>query len=420
MLMRNSVAVCFFLATFAAPVCAQTASEALDSAWVAACAEADPGTAFYDRCQEILNAGPGSGARRSAAALGNNLEIFAAQGRLMMQMAKRRGRAAARASSEAASEQASEFRLADPDPEGDAPELLASGERWSLFGSAALVDSQHRDTGFERGYDQRGHTLLVGADYRWSPRWNSLLALSRETAKVDFESLSGRLDSTTDQASLALAYTGPRSFSASLALSAGRQRSELQREINYTLTLNAGQPNEQQVTITSQGGSDNSASTRGAEFEFGWDRGVGAWTLRYGGDFSWQRTHVSRIAEDNDVGLDFLILEQEVLSQRAGLGFQAARAYSFSGGVWQPYLRLHWVHEFGDDPRRVFAAFRGGRNIFKLSFMTGEPDRSFGEAGIGIIGVFPRGWQAYAGWQRTLGNDLLDEDRFDVGWRREF
>jgi outer membrane autotransporter protein len=129
---------------------------------------------------------------------------------------------------------------------------------------------------------------------------------------------------------------------------------------------------------------------------------------------------VARIAEDNPVGLDFLIVAQQVQSQRAGVELQAARAYSVSYGVWQPYARLRWLHEFGDDPRRVLAFFRGGHNVFRLGFETGGPDRDFGEVSLGVIGVFPHGWQAYAGWQHTAANSQLDEDQFQLGWRREF
>ena len=418
--MKRITLSCLLLAGTATPACAQTASEALDDAWVAACAGATPGTAFYERCQEILNAGPGSGARRSAAAIGNNLEIFASQARLMMRMARARARAAAQGAAQATDEDFASFRFADGAGSNDAPEILASGSRWDIFGSASFADSSHHDTGFERGYDEDGRTLLVGGEFRWNPRWSALLGLQREDTDVGFAGGSGRLDSTTDQATVALNFTGGESFSASLSLGAGRQRSELEREIAYTLVLDAGQPTQRTVTIRSRGASDNSASTREADLNFGWDRGAGAWSFHYGGTLSWERTEVARIAEDNDVGLDFLIVAQQVTSQRAGVELQAARAFSASHGVWQPYARLHFVHEFGDDPRRVFAFFRGGNNVHRISFVTGEPDRDFAEASIGVIGVFPRGWQAYAAWQRTLGDSTLDEDRIDIGWRKEF
>jgi uncharacterized protein YhjY with autotransporter beta-barrel domain len=338
----------------------------------------------------------------------------------MMRMARARGRAAAHAAAAAGDQGSSNFRLADVDPQGDAPQTLASGSRWDLFGTASFTDSEHHDTGFERGYGEDGRSFLLGGEYRWNDRWSTLLGLQHEDSKVSFANGTGRLDSDTEQATLALSYTGPKSFSASLSLSAGRLESQLQREINYPLTLNAGQPNERRVTIRSRGESENSASTRGADLAFGWDRGAGAWSFHYGGVYSWQRTEVARIVEDNPVGLDFLIVAQQVQSQRAGVELQAARAYSVSYGVWQPYARLRWLHEFGDDPRRVLAFFRGGHNVFRLGFETGGPDRDFGEVSLGVIGVFPHGWQAYAGWQHTAANSQLDEDQFQLGWRREF
>ncbi len=419
--MKHQVIACVLAAGLAgtSTIRAQTASEALDASWVAACAEAIPGTKFYDRCQEILNAGPGSAARKSAAALGNNLEIFAAQGRLMMAMAKARGRAAAKVVAKASKANGNNFTFADASAEGSA-DLIASGGQWSFIGSVSLIDVDHDDTGFERGYQDSGHSYLLGLDYRFNDHWTGLLALQRESRNVEFEIVSGGLDSRTDLLSTAVSFNGGQSFSASLALNAGRLESNLRREIDYTLTLNAGQPNERRVTITSSGESENSASVRSADLSAGWDRGAGAWTLHYGAGLSWQRTDVDRIAENNEVGLDFLIVKQQVRSLQAGLEFQIARAYSVPYGVWQPYLRLGWKHEFADDPRRVFAFFRGGNQVFRLSFLTGEPDRSFGEVGVGVIGLFPRGWQAYAGWQRTVGNELLVENRFDAGWRREF
>lgn len=400
---------------------AQTASQALDTSWTAACAEATPGTAFFDRCEEILNAGPGSSTRRSAASLGNNLEIFAAQGRMMMAMAKARGRAAARAAGKAADESDNSFNFnyadaTDPSDSG----VLASGSRWALLGSVSSARTDYADTGFERGYDDSGHTFLLGVDYQWNNHWNSLLALQRETRNVEFQRNSGGMDSDTATLSTALTYTGDSGFSASLAYNAGRLDATLQRRIDYLLTLNAGQPTERQVRITSESESDSEATVLGADLNVGWDQAVDAWTFRYGADLSWQKTRIDPIAEDNAVGLDFLILEQEVRSLRGGVGFEAARAISVNYGVWQPYVRLHWNHEFADDPRRVFAKFRGGRDVFRLSFLTGEPDRSYGEIGIGVIGVFPHGWQAYAGWQRTVGSSLMVENRLDVGWRREF
>ncbi len=397
---------------------AQTASQSLDAAWVSACAGATSGTAFYDRCQEILNAGPGSGNRRSAAALGNNLETFAVQGRIMMAIARRR--AAAHAAERESDSTDNQFTVG-LNLDGDSQTAdIAEGSRWALFGSFAYSNSDRDDTAFERGYDDNGNTYLIGVDYRFNNRWTGLVALQRESRDIDFNSFSGGMESDTDMISAVLAYAAPNGFSANLSLNAGQSESVLRREISYTLVLNAGQPNESTVTINSEGFSESESSMRGADLNLGWEQAKGEWALRYNGGLSWLRTDVGRIAEDNNVGLDFLVFKQEVTSLQASLGFEAARTISSKSGVFQPYFRAVWRHEFEDDPRRIFNAFRGGDQIFRLSYVTGEPDRNFGDLGVGVAAVFPRGWQAYAGLQRTIAHSQLEETRFDIGWRREF
>ncbi len=420
--MRGSIlsnSILFGLLSSLAPtVQAQTASQSLDAAWVSACAGATIGTDFYNRCQEILNAGPGSGGRRSAAAIGNNLETFAVQGRIMMAIARRR--AAARAAEQERDSSNGQFNgwsnLAD-DPQSS---NLAEGNHWALFGSFAYSNSDRSDTIFERGYDDNGRTYLMGIDYRFNDRWTGLIALQRESREIDFNLSSGTMESDTDMISAVLAYAAPNGFSANLSLNAGQAESEMRREIRYTLVLNAGQPNESTVTINSRGLSESESTMRGADMNFGWEHAKGAWALRYNGGLSWLHTNVGRIAEDNAFGLDFLVFEQEVTSLQASLGFEVARTISSKSGVFQPYFRAVWRHEFRDDPRRIFNVFRGGDQIFRLSYVTGEPDRNFGDIGVGVAAIFPRGWQAYAGLQRSIGHSELEETRFDLGWRREF
>lgn len=397
---------------------AQTASDALDAIWVSACAAATPGTDFYLRCQEILNAGPGSGGRRSAAAIGNNLELFAAQGRLLVALAKARARAGKDAADDGDEAAADWLPLSAEG--GEAGGTLARGGRWALFGSVAAIDGGREESDFERGFDADGRVLLLGLDYRFNDRWSGLVALQRESRDTDFLFGSGQMDADTDLFSAGLAYAGDNGVSAGLTLNAGRLDARVRREIAYTLVLNAGQPNESVIRIESESDSENDARLFGADFHLGREQASGAWTWRYGADLSWSRTRMDPIIESNDRGLAFEVAAQRVTSLQLGAGVELARTLSSRNGVWQPYARLRWLHEFQDDPRQIAARFRGGDNVFRLSFSTAEPDRSFGEFGLGIVGVFTGGWQAYAGWQRLLGHGFMDEDRLDVGWRREF
>ncbi|MGH8051695.1 MAG: autotransporter outer membrane beta-barrel domain-containing protein [Arenimonas sp.] len=398
---------------------AQTASQSLDAAWISACAGATSGTHFFDRCQEILNAGPGSGNRRSAAALGNNLETFAVQGRVMMAIARRRT-AVARAAQEKSDNSSDNFSEWSNHATEAESSNLAEGNRWALFGSFSHSNSDRSDTDFERGYDDTGNSYLLGIDYRFNNHWTGLIAMQRESRDIGFNRLSGSMDTDTDILSAVIAYNADNGFSANLGLNTGRSESTLRREISYTLTLNAGQPNESTVTINSRGLSESESTMRGADLNLGWEQSRDEWTFRYNGGLSLLKTEVGRIAENNDVGLDFLVFDQEVSSLQAMLGFEVARTVSSKAGVFQPYFRAIWRHEFQDDPRRIFNVFRGGDQIFRLSYVTGEPDRNFGDIGIGITGIFPHGWQAYAGWQRSVGHSQLSENRFDLGWRREF
>lgn len=405
------------MALFAGGALGQTASTALDGAWVTACATATQGTAFFDRCEEILNAGPGVAGRRSAAATGNNLEIFSTQGRLLMAMTRARARAARHASADAVGGSATAMGFMAEDPVAT---TLADGGHWSLFGSAGTVSSRREQSGFERGFEDDGRHLLLGLDYRFSPEWSGFAALQRQERDADFLNATGRFASSADSLSLGTSFNASSGFSAGLTVGAGRMDSDLRREIRYRLVLDAGQPTERIVDIATTALSDGGSQQKNVDAYVSWDQSIGGWSVRYGLEGSWQHADIDRVLEDNAIGLDFAVARQSVYSLQGAATLEFARAISTASGVIQPYARLRWVHEARDDVRRVQAGFRSGDNVFRLSFLTAEPDRGFGDATLGVVGVFPNGWQVYGSWQRLLAHEFLSENRFDIGWRREF
>ena len=115
-----------------------------------------------------------------------------------------------------------------------------------------------------------------------------------------------------------------------------------------------------------------------------------------------------------------MIAAQEIASRQATLNLEAARSVSFAAGVWQPFARVGWNHEFADDSRRIQARFRSGNQVFLAHFVTAAPDRSSGQFTLGSAFVFTEGWQAYGSWQRLFGHDFLEDQRFDIGLRKEF
>ena len=196
--------------------------------------------------------------------------------------------------------------------------------------------------------------------------------------------------------------------------------SKLNRTIDYTLVRNAGTPQQDTLRVQSEANSRNQGQVRGVDLALDWERGWQAFTLRAGGMLSWQRTSLDEILEDNPRGLDFKIEAQEISSRQASIGLEAARSVSFSSGVWQPSVRVSWSHEFADDRRIIRARFRSGDQVFQAQFLTEEPDRSSGQVMVGSTLLLAHGWQFHGSWQQMFGHDFLEEQRFDIGLRREF
>ena len=124
-------------AIFCNTVHAQSASDALRAAWQQICPDATPGTELFARCAEIRDSGPGSADRELAAANGNNLELLATQGRMVMATVKQRAR---RAQSQArhvdsTANLAWSPWLAAADTTSSSGSV-AEGDRWALIASA--------------------------------------------------------------------------------------------------------------------------------------------------------------------------------------------------------------------------------------------------------------------------------------------
>jgi hypothetical protein len=403
----------------AAPsVQAQSATDALEAYWATVCPGAVVGTELYYRCEEILNSGPGSAARKLAAAQGNNLELMATQGRMIMAMIRRRTR---QAQWDAEGREGNGFMADQWTAEGSPEaETLAEGARWGWLASFGYGNTSRSTSRFERAYDEDQFSLMTGVDYRFSDRLTGLFALQYQRGDAEFANGSGSSD--TDQRGVAagLGWQLAPNLSLDLGLNAGRFDSTLTRQILYTLIRNAGTPLEDTVTIEAVSASDVEGDQRGFDLGLNGEQASGAWSFRYGINYSSQDTHIDRIAEDNPRGLDFLIRGQDIDSRQASLNLDVARTYSNELGVWQPYLRLGYTREFADDVRRIDALFRAGLAVVPVSFLTDSPDTSFGTASVGVVAALVGGWQGFASYEQAIGNEVMDSYRFDFGLRREF
>jgi len=369
-------------------VLAQAPATSLDAAWIAACAGASPGSSFFQRCQEILNAGPGSGDRRSDAALGNNLDTLSSQGRM----------------ASAAN--------------GDSGRIdWASG---GLFFGATTRDVRRTGSDADAGYDGTVLSAILGVDQRLAERHVLGLAVNHQRETARFSGGSGRVQGR--HLGLIATYGLSLSEAWSIDAYAGATRGDLDidRRVAYAIVLNAGTPQQSTVSVNAlaQASTDVRRSLGGVSLGYGMSRG--AWQWQAGAAFDVVHSRIDGYMEVGGDGLALVVDRQRVDSRQGRIGARLARTGSTAFGVLQPFVALDWMHEFADDSRQLQVAFAGDAGRSPIRFETTRPDRSWAEAAIGLEAVMAGGTSAFVALQQRFGDRWLDERSLGFGLRVEF
>jgi outer membrane autotransporter protein len=387
MSMRHRIAaVAFALAVSVPPAGAQPPAQELDQNWVNVCPGAVPGTPYYERCQEILNAGPGSGGRRSAAASGNNLETVGAQGR----------------STGGRSEE---------------PRFELSEGRFNLFVSGNSGSRSHRATDRERGFDANLQGFLLGADYLVSSAVTAGIGLSYESHGVDFEGGAGDLRTSRYGAVGFWSYSAAKALALDAYAGYDRLSHDVVRNIDYVITLNSGLPTQESRQIRSMARGD----VRGSQVQAGGaltgDLRIRSVSLlpRAGLDFA--TTTLDPYAETDGVGLAMAYDRQRIRSLTSRTGLHASMALSRSWGVLSPQMRAEFVHEFEDGEREIRTRFVQDANGYRFPLRTDGPDRDYWLVGGGTVAVLPGGFSAFLDFQGTVGREQLRDQRLAAGFR---
>lgn len=365
---------------------AQTPAEALDQGWVSACAGATPGTPFYDRCQEILNAGPGSGARRSEAASGNNLEITGAAGRTRRE-------------------------------EDDQLFFELREGRWNAFLSGSTGWEARNPSLREHAYDAGDRTVIAGLDYLVSSSIAAGVGLGYSSIDVDFERGFGRLRSHEYRATGVFSASFLRFASFDAHCDYAFTDHGAFRNIDYLIVLNRGLPTQETRRVTGQaignvrghrvaGGGGLSGDLRIGPFTF--QPRAGLETVS-----SWNEPYT----EQDNAGLALSYDRQDGRSLATTLGLTANLATSHQWGVLNVYARGDHVHELEAAVRTISAHFVQDAAGYRLSFITDAPDRDYVAIGGGLVAILPGGFSAYIDFAATIGNQLLQQQLLSMGWR---
>jgi len=365
---------------------AQSPTQELDQNWINVCPGAVPGTPYYERCQEIINAGPGSGNRRSAAATGNNLETVAAEGR-----------------STAKSSDTRQFELSEG--------------RFNFFASGNSGWGTHAATDREHGFDTSVQTFLVGFDYLVNPSMIAGLGITYETNGVDFQNGVGDLRSRRYSAMSFMSYSLAKALSFDGYLGYDRLSHDAVRAIDYVIVLNAGQPTEEtrQIRSIATGNVDGGQVQAGGDVGYVWS--ARALSLMPHVAVDYVGTALDPYAETDQVGLAMAYDRQSFRSLTLRTGLMTTMALSRPWGVLTPQVRAEWVHEFENAEREIRTRFVGDVNGHRIALRTDAPDREYALVGGGVTAVLPGGFSTFIHFQGSVGLEQMREQRLSMGLR---
>ena len=369
---------------------AQTPEESLDAAWVAACAGATPNSAFASQCESILDAGPGSGDRRSEAAVGNNLDTFSAL--------------------------VGNTNLSEENIE-DQIEAASDYGPWNLMFGIRFASTNRDTTETENGFETDTIGINGGFSYRASPNvvLSAILDLSRDDS--DFLENAGSLDNDGWGLTGILDWNNQANMYASIYLGVGEMDIDSVRNISYTLVTQAGTPEETLVTVdtTATGSTVRDHFSGGGVV--GWLHDGDSFNIDLSAGFHLIESDTDGYTEQGGDGLAQVVSEQSQDSSVIRLTAGLQRAVSMNWGVFLPHLRLSYLHEMDQDSRLLSSTFVDDTGQFPIEYETDDPDRDYFDLGVGISAVFSGGNAVFLEYRSLFGHDFLEDDVIALGAR---
>ncbi len=377
------------LACVVVPARAQSPVDSLDASWIAACAGAPAGSALEARCSEILNEGPGSGGRRSNAAIGNQLDTVGAQAGVS-------GRSGS-------------------DSVDGVTQRVEYGPL-GLFAGLSFGSLERDATDLEAAYDSDSFNLTTGLDVRLSDSTTLGLALQWQDNDSRFAGDAGNLSvSGLGLLGFVDMQTGERS-SLNAYLGYNRLDVDSRRNIRYDLVLNAGTEEESGLSFASVATGSTRSSQLAAGAQMHWQND-GAWNLGVDAGVHYLGNTVDAYVEQGGDGLAFAYGEQDQTSFVARFGGVLSRSVSGASGVWVPRLALHYEHEFSDDARDVTARFAEDANGFAIRWQTETPDRDYLRLAVGVQFLAAGNHSFYLEYRSLLLHDYYSEGIWLLGGR---
>ncbi len=282
------------------------------------------------------------------------------------------------------------------------------------------------DLDSERGYERDDRAFDLGFDYRAGNRWVIGALAQVQQQELDFvaelpgvnfapSGIAGRID--TDAFGIA-AYAsrslGERGY---LDISFSHTRAVYEFDRNALFQENTRTQNT--VTVRTEGQTDGTENALHVAAGFAVERG--GWDLQPFASLSWIQTDVDDYVEADvsNSGLAMAFEMSDSDTSLAAMGLRASRAFSFSGGVVVPTLRLQYTHPLQTDVPELGARYVNDLNAARLNLAGDELDDGYVDAALSLNFVLPGGWMPFAEFQITEGIEDLSRWRFAAGLRKE-
>jgi outer membrane lipase/esterase len=178
---------------------------------------------------------------------------------------------------------------------------------------------------------------------------------------------------------------------------------------------------------------DSDAYEVGLSLGLGYDVARGGFSFGPYARLNYFKTEVDGYSEKLDhananagFGLGLDIDHQTIESLASTLGARASYAINSNVGVWSPYVRFDWQHEFQNDAASLSGSFINGTNdpvalaANTILIPLDDPDRDFYNLGLGLSAQFARGYSAFIDYATVLDLQNITAHQFSGGVRLEF
>jgi outer membrane lipase/esterase len=305
-------------------------------------------------------------------------------------------------------------------------------DRFGIFVNFNGATGSKDETTKEAGFDFTSGGIVAGADYRLTPGFFLGLAVGYNQLASDINNDGGDVDVSGYGASLYGTYYIDNFYLNGIA-TYGRKDYKIKRKLDYSIDRNPNDPNPAATaTVNQEFDGNTNADEYGFTVGAGYDLFLGGFSLGPYARLNYLRTNIDGYDEDlagsntNDgFGLALSIDNQEIESVSTIVGTQANYAINSSVGVWTPYVKFDWQHEYQDDATELKASFaNAGSNpdvVAQNSIVIplDSPDRDFFNLGLGLSATFAHGFSAFVDYSTVLALENLTINQIVAGLRIE-